>query len=87
MDVDHIKFLPGVSSVRAGMRDEKAIALQILSDNVPRAASQTQALALADRMEPNTAVLPDRLVPVDIDDFSWFFSQMKSNEVWVFDLA
>src|SRR6185312_702780 len=73
--------------IMVGVRNVHAICGNVLLHHIPRAARQADALALADRIEPEAAMLGEGFSGFQFDDLAGAFAQVMTDEFRVPDLA
>ena len=70
-DVVFIDFF-GVVAVR----DEQDVALEVLLNNEPRSAAESQAFALSDGIEPKATVCANLMPSFNLTDVTWLFAKV-----------
>src|SRR5437762_13596703 len=73
--------------VAVGVRHVNAVRCHVLLHDIPRATRQADALALADGIEPEPAMLGQRPAGLQLDDLAGPFAKVKSNEFPILYLA
>ena len=69
------------------VRDIDDIASDVFLNHKPRATTQTQSLALSDRMKPITIVLPHALACLQLHDLAGALASIALDKLIVVDLA
>src|SRR5690242_1308258 len=73
--------------IMVGVRNVHAICGNVLPDDIPWPARQADAFALADRIEPEAAMLGEDFSGFQFDDLAHPFAQVMTDEFRIPDLA
>lgn len=81
------EFFAGEVEVTFGVGDVNNVFFEVFFDDVPRAATHSEAFALADGVEPDAFVFGEFLAGLNVDDVASFFAEVKADEFRVFNFA
>src|SRR5438552_8677401 len=87
VDRAHTELAPGMVAVAVGLRHVNALGRHVLLHHIPRATRQADAFALADGVEPESAMFVQRPTGLQLDDLTGLFSEMIPNKLGILDLA